>query len=434
MAKKKNYVELPAIELTGFGAVPEIQAENVERAQACEGYPSMCMMLVDVILRRADVVVFDYSSQMAAIKYQIDGLWHPMTAMDRESADAMLEAIKALGGGRPEERRVRQDMSFQVLYSAKKYKFRALSQGMKTGERVALYVDFKRPALESLADLGMREGMIKDLVTLMNTNKSLIVSSALKGEGTTSLWRAMLLASDLFTRDAYIIEDKSSNEPEVINVTRVTFDAAAGENAFSPMRGILLKEPHVIAFSDLTSGSLLNQFDDLIEKYSMQIFTRMAAKNVVESLVSIMALKPDLKKLAQNLSVILAMRVVRKLCTNCRQEFPPSEQMLKALGIPPGRVKKLYRSYLFRPGQMDEKGKEIPPCPVCYGTGFFGRTGLFECLKVDSGLRKLIAAGAGAQQIQKALGESQHVSMREEAVLLIAKGVTSTDEIQRIMK
>ncbi len=433
MAKKKVSVDLPPIVLEAFGTSPEEQSATLESAFELPGYPSMCMMLVDLILRRADIAVFDYSQNAVAIKYQIDGLWHPMAPMDRENGDFLLFSLKQIGGANPEERRARQEALFRGVYENRKFKFRCVSQGVSTGERVAIYVDFKRPALDTLSELGARAGIKDQLIPILNGDQKLVITAALPGEGHSLLWRATLGAADRFTRDFYVIEDQNQQEEEIINVGQVTFNSAKQEDAFTPMRGLLLRQPNVIAFSELSPPPILGKICNLIGEADIQAMSRIHAKSAVEALSKLMALQPDLKTFSECVGAILAMRVVRKLCEKCRLAFPPSAPLLKSLAIPPGRVRQLYRSNPFQAGLLDERGNELPPCSNCLGTGFFGRTGLFELLIPDASIRKAIAGNASATTLGQIIANSNNVSMREEAVLLIAKGVTSTEEIQRVL-
>ncbi|MEZ6094167.1 MAG: ATPase, T2SS/T4P/T4SS family [Pirellulaceae bacterium] len=433
MAKKKRQIELPDIELEAFGESREEKEMLLEVVQDEPGFPSMCMMLVDVILRRADLALFDFSPVGTAIKYQIDGIWHPMPAMGTEDADAMLRVVKQIGGANPDEMRARQESRFQCLYGKSRFKFRIISQGMKNGERIALYIDFKRPPMETLHELGMRESLIGKVTQTLNASNKLVVCAAMPGEGYTSLWRAILAASDRFTRDAYVVEDVVKQEPEVINVTQVTFDSRKGENSTSPMRALMLREPNTIAFADLPSNQVLNQICELSEKDEVQTFTRIHGKNAIDALARMIELKPDLGRLSRVLSGIIAMRVVRKLCTTCRLPFQPSPKLLHTLGIPPGRIRQLYRSNPYQDGQVAANGETLEPCRDCLGTGFLGRTGLFEFLEIDAPVAQAISQGASLAQLSQIVSMGKHVSMRDEAVLMAAKGITSLEEIQRVL-
>ncbi len=421
------------LEFEPAGSTADARKEVLAIAVDAPGFPSMCMMLVDLIVRRADVGVFDFTATGVNIRYQIDGLWHPMALLDRENGDSILAVLKHLAGMQYEERQARQDGSFKLLYASVKYKFRVVSQGVANGERVGVYVDFKRPPLEKLEELGIRPGLKSDLVPLLESDQGLVMSTAAPGEGYTSLWRGMLGACDRFLRDFYVLEEKSRVEPEVINIASVTYDEKASQNAFSDIRTLLLREPNVVAFAEIPNAEILNKIMELSENEEIMTLSRIHGKNAVDGLIRILALRPDCVRLAKNLKGLLAMRVLRKLCETCRVPFAPDNRLLENLGIPPGRVRNLYKALMYRPGEVDAKGQEIPPCPSCMGTGFKGRTGLFELLKMTDPIRNAIAAKIPVANLQETIANSGHVSMRDEAVLLVAKGTTSLEEVQRVL-
>lgn len=433
MSRVPDSFQAMPLEFEAAGQTAEERQNRLATVIEAPGFNSLCMMLVDLVVRRADVGVFDFTAQGVNIRYQIDGLWHPMAVMDLESGEMMLAALKHIAGMNYEERKARQDGSFKLLYNSVKYKFRVVSQGVAAGERVGVYVDFKRPPRETVEDLGMRSSMKPQLGALLEADHGLMLSAAMPGEGYTTLWRAMLNACDRFTRDFYVVEEKSRVEPEVINVTSVTYDEKLGQNPFSDMRGLLLREPQVVAFAEIPNVAVLNAIVELAENENLMTFSRLHGKNAVDALLRLLAMKPDLPKLAAQLSGILSMRILRKLCQTCRVGFTPDPRLLQSLGIPPGRIRLLYKAYIYQPGQLDPKGQEIPPCPTCMGTGFVGRTGLFELLKIDDPVRKAIASGKNLQALPQLIADSGHISMRDEAILLVAQGVTSLEEVQRVL-
>jgi type II secretory ATPase GspE/PulE/Tfp pilus assembly ATPase PilB-like protein len=431
MAKKQQY-ELPPIEFEPVGKTVDERQAIIDTVEPTEGFPMMTLMTVDLILRRADLAIFDYSAQAVSFRYQIDGLWVPMPGMDRESGDPMLASLKQMAGMNWQDRRNRQEGSFRALFEKKRYEFRVISQGVKTGERVAIYVGRKRDNLDNLTDMGMRDGMKAQISEILNGKEGMAVSSAMPGEGYTSCWRGLLSGGDRFLRDYYVIECEGKEEPEVINVNTVSYHAAG--NHFTPLPKLMLKEPHVLAFPDLADGSDLNQMSELCEKKGLLVLTRVQARNAAESITRLLAMNPDKKRLAANLRVVLNMRLVRKLCTKCRQPFPPSPQLLVKLGFPPGRVRQLYKPTIMRGDELDERGEPVPPCPVCYGTGYVGRTGVFEMFVIGDALRKAIASGESRpEQLQSLAIESGQASMQDELALMVARGVTSLEEMQRIL-
>ena len=92
------------------------------------------------------------------------------------------------------------------------------------------------------------------------------------------------------------------------------------------------------------------------------------------------------------------MRMIRKLCEECRVAFRPNPMLLQKLGIPPGRVNQIYRPFIYQPEMVDEDGKEIEMCTHCQGIGYFERTGIFEMLKLNDSIRELLLKSPNLNQ------------------------------------
>ncbi len=137
----------PPIEFTTAGDTPEEQTTNLKIVRPSPGFDPASELCAEAIIKDADVTVLDFSPQQVTVRFQIDGLWHAGTPMDREMGDYMLATLKQLAGVDYRERRERQTGNFASLYLKKKQKFKLVSQGIQTGERVALYLDYKRPPL-----------------------------------------------------------------------------------------------------------------------------------------------------------------------------------------------------------------------------------------------------------------------------------------------
>ena len=95
-------------------------------------------------------------------------------------------------------------------------------------------------------------------------------------------------------------------------------------------------------------------------------------------------------------------------------------------------MQKFYRPLPYQPGQLDQEENEIPPCDVCQGLGYVGRTGVFELLLMNPALKQALQMNPRVDNLTRVAEDSGHISMRDEAILLVAKGVTSLEEIQRV--
>ncbi len=426
---------IPPIEFTAAGATPQEQKTNLKIVKPSPGFEPATELVAEAIIKDADVTVLDFNPQQVVLRFQIDGLWHSGTPMDRETGDYLLATLKQLAGLDYRERRARQEGSFGTMYLKNRQKFKLVSQGIQSGERVALYLDYKRPPLDTAQQLGMRASMIKQLQPILNDPKTgMVLVSAVPGEGYTTAWRGVLDACDRLTRDYFVIEEKGQLEPEVINIYPVEFDPAKGENAMSPITQLLLKQPDVLAFPELSDGDLLNQIIDLSNKRRIPMFTRIPGKHCIDAMLRVLLLKPDVEKFAEILTCVVSMRLIRLLCETCKIGFQPHPTLLQKLGLPPGRVAQLYKPFVFQPGMVDENEKEIEPCPKCSGIGYRGRTGLFEMLVINPELRNALVHKPQAGQLSAIAKRHGHISMQMEGIVMVASGRTSVEELQRVLK
>ena len=423
------------LEITAAGETDEEKEVNLQMVQPSPGFEPAQELIVDAIIKDADVTVLDYTANQVNVRYQIDGLWHAGAPMDRESGDYMLATLKQISGMNYQERRARQEGSFATFFNKVRQKFKIVSQGIQTGERVALYLDYKRPPLESAEQLGMRSRMTAELKEILqNPETGVVLVSAVPGEGYTTAWRGVLDTCDRLTRDFFVMEEVGKNEPEVINIYPIDFDPAKGEDALSPVPQLLLREPDVLAFPEIPTGDLLNRIIDMGTEQKIPLYIRSPGKFCIDALLRLVALRPDIKKLSEHLDAIVCMRLIRLLCPDCKIGFQPHPSVLQRLGLPPGRVAQLFKPNIYQPGSVDEAGEEIEACPTCSGIGYRGRTGLFELLKMNDGMREALATKPRVDVLSQVAKQSGHVSMQMEGVVLIAKGVTSLEELQRVLK
>jgi len=397
----------------------------------------MTHFCVDIIVRDSTVTVMDFTKTTVNIRFQTDGIWQPGPSFEREDGDFMLATLKQLAGLDYRERRQRQEGSFKTLYQKRSQKFTIVSQGVKTGERVAINLDYKRPPMETAEELGMRAKMKKQVATTINDPelKNLLVVGYPNGNGYTSAWKGTIGCADRLTRDYYVIQPKGRGESEeVINIFPWEYDPEIGETPLSTIADLLLKQPDVLAFPDLDSGEVIDQIIDLSTNHSIPIFTRHPGKYCLDGLLRALSKKPDIKKFTNHLNAVVAMRMIRKLCDSCKIAFTPSPKLLHQLGLPQGRIAELYKPFVHHPDMVDEDENPIPPCPHCSGVGYKGRTGIFEFLQITDQLRTAIIQKPQLKYLQAVAEQGGHVSMKMEGIVLIAKGMTSIEELQRVLK
>ena len=433
MAYDEDYI--PPIQFTPAGDSEEEQSAVLKIVKPSPGFPRTAQILAEAIEKDSHTTVLDFTPQQVSIRFQIDGVWHPGTPMDRETGDYMLATLKKIAGLEYRERRARQEGKFKTLYLKNKQQVRVVSQGIKTGERVAIYLDWKKPPMETAEQQGMRRNMIAQLSQILEDPKTgMLLVSAIPGEGYTSAWRGVLGVCDRLTRDYFVIEEKNEVEEEVINIYSIEFDRSKGENALTPIPQLLLKQPDVLAFNELPDAKIIDGVVKLSQEKKLPVFARAPGKNALDGVLRLLALKPNVQELAKTIDAAVAMRLVRKLCDHCKISFKPHPNLLQKLGIPPNRIAEFFKPFVFQPGMLDEKEQEIEPCPQCHGIGYKGRTGIFELLKFNDELRKALVQTPRYDQLIAIAQRHGQITMQQEGIVLVARGLTSIEELQRILK
>ena len=176
-----------------------------------------------------------------------------------------------------------------------------------------------------------------------------------------------------------------------------------------------MKEPNVLAFNEIPDGPMLDQFNGIAKDQNIPLFLRAPGKNSLDTVLRVLSLKPDPAKFAELLKVVVCMRLIRKLCDNCKVGYQPHTQLLHNLGLPPGRVTELFKPFVFQPGMVDEEENEIEPCSDCGGIGYKGRTGVFETLAVNDQLRKAIVQKPQLDVLLNIARQNRHITIRQEA-------------------
>ena len=263
-----------------------------------------------------------------------------------------------------------------------------------------------------------------------------IISAPPNGGGLSTLYSCSLKETDRYMRDFVSIQDSSNLEAEVENVEVVTYNRALGESAEGILPSVLLKQPDVLVIPNIASKEALDVLIEQVLTEDRMTFVTVNAKDCAEALLRIAQLRPNMSQFAEATTMVLNQRLVRKLCTDCKQAYPPNPQLVQKLGLPPGRVSVFYREWQPPPPGEEPKKKKGEPdvCPTCNGGGYFERTGIFEMMLMNDHIRQALVQQPKLDVIRQISRKTGNRSLQEEAILLVAKGVTSINEIQRVMK
>jgi type II secretory ATPase GspE/PulE/Tfp pilus assembly ATPase PilB-like protein len=414
----------PPVRLAGRGADDDI-ANNARTMSVRQtpGIHDARKLLSQLLDRRAEGIMLDYGREEVSVKVLIDGVWHSDEPRNREKCDPVLVSLKTVAGLKPEDRKSKQKGPFLINFDGEDLDATLLSQGTTSGERAVIQIERQTSKYERYDEIGMRPKMEEQLKGLLEAERGFIVLSAPQASGLRTTSTVVLERMDRFLREFVAIEDQKRPYQEIENIPVVTYDASAGESPATKLRDVLLQEPEVLVVRDLVNKETLEKLCEEARK-NLLVLTTVRAKESVEALARIMSLKMDATQFAKTVTAVLNQRLIRRLCEECKEAYKPPPHVLKQLGVPQGRVEAFYR-----PPKEPEK-----VCPACQGVGYVGRTGLFELLVVGKTTRQALAARAKLDVLRQTARKDGMKTMQEEGVLLVVKGITSLEELQRVMK
>jgi type II secretory ATPase GspE/PulE/Tfp pilus assembly ATPase PilB-like protein len=424
--RKKKAGSEPPIKFMPKNELPEFD-ENTQ-----ELYNQTKLFIAAALASRAETLLLVLSTAGVAVQYVIDGIAHPAPGLERDMGATFMAMLKLVAGLDLNNRAPLQKGDFQIGYRQKKYKTDLITQLSQTGEQMVLKFDDGTPPPGDLIEAGMREQMAEQIKEMLKHYGFLLVSAPPHG-GFTTTFNATCRSMDRYVRNVCAIEDKNDSEKEVDNVPVTTYDSKAGEKPITILPKLLRTYPDVICIRKLSDGESVDLLCDQPEEERM-IIGGIAATDAVEALLRVLALKTSREKFAKAITASLSVRVVRLLCANCKQQYAPPPQLLQQLGLPPNRPIAFYRPGP-PPYPPNIKPEDAPTvCPVCNGIGYKGRSAIFELLVINDDMRKALLTAKNVAELNKVAKKGGHITMLEEGIVAAARGMTSIQEVLRVMK
>lgn len=441
MAKKpptelQPWQTAPQATLTPLVSDPSQQQAVLIQARQGTGHPVAIGQIGHALTARAIQIMLDYNASACVVRYMIDGQWEPGPELTRELGDAMLITLKQVCQLNPADRRSGQSGKCQAKLGKDKFMMTLKSQGTAQGERVLIRLDPEKIPFQRLEDLGMRDTMIEQFREALNSESSCVLVGAPRGAGLTTTWSVTLNAADRLIRDFQSLEPESEPELEVINVNPNLYGGSTGLSPSQLLHSMILKEPDVFVLPTIPDEATWVTALEQAAGKEKQVIARYPANTAVEACARIVAQYPKgAKHFAATVKAVLNQRLVRRLCEDCKQGYQPTPQLLQKLGIPPGRVTTLYQQFVMPPieQQVDAKGKPapIPPCAKCQARGYLGRLGIFELFKPGPKFRAALLKTTDLAELTKIAQAEGHRGLQSEAILAVARGLTTLDEIKR---
>ena len=418
----------PPVGLIPMGAEQDLlNKSNLLAAKLSPGFVVVREVLYDAIKRHADKIILDYTPEMVSVRLEIDGVWHDAGNRDRETADPMLVVLKKISNLQIDDRRSRQKGNFGTAYRGGKQTWNFGSQGTKTGERAVLQLRTENGKPRVLEDLGMRPKLVEELRGLLNMPSGMLLFSAIPGGGLSTTLAASLFAADRFIRHFVTFEEQSHSKIEIDNIEVNTYRKVDGQSAVEDLLRLVRTEPDAVVIPNLNDRQIIEVLCQQATRQGRLIMGTICAKEAVESLLCILALKVPVEQFAPAIRAVVNQRLIRKLCNACKEAYNPPLDLVQKLGLPTHRVDTFYR-------EPQNRTEEDDICNKCGGIGYLGRTAIFEFLIVDDLIREALTKQPKIEVLRRVARQGGNRSLQEEGIVLVARGITSLSELQRVLK
>lgn len=400
--------------------------EELERGeQAIEGfrgddetYRHPVVRLVDALLadatkRGASDIHFEPEEGFLRIRYRIDGVLRQVRSLHNKYWPAISVRLKVAAGMNIAETRAPQDGRISRTVAGRMIDFRVASQPTQHGENFVLRVLDRSKGITPLEELDMDPGILAAIKLMVARPEGIILVTGPTGSGKTTTLYSILSHLNRESVNIMTLEDPVEYPLPMIRQSAIGQSNKMGFG--DGIRSLMRQDPDIILVGeirDLDTASMAFRaamtghqvFSTLHTNSAVGVFPRLADIGVSAELIT------------GNLIGIVAQRLIRKLCPDCREPYQPGEVERAMLGLSDADTVQLYRP---------------TGCPSCEHQGYRGRTAIIEALKMDPVLDELVAKRASVHQIEETARENGFRSLADAGMRRVLDGTTSLDEVAR---
>lgn len=371
-------------------------------------------MIEQAARQRASDIHIEALERKVRVRFRIDGVLYEKFHYDIQMLPAIIARLKILGGMDISEKRKPQDGSIFIMIDRKEYDIRVSILPTVHGEKCVMRLAQKKALNKDKKELGFSTeelGLFENI--LKNQNGMILVTGPTGSGKSTTLYTAL---SELNREDVNIITVEDPVEADIDGINQVQVNPKADLTFASALRSILRQDPDIIMIGEIRD----RETAEIAVQASMTghlVVSTLHTNSAASTLTRLMDMGVESYLLADSMVGVIAQRLVRKLCPHCRQKYPVQGREKEFLHIREDEVIELYQAV---------------GCPMCNGTGYTGRTGIYEIMRVSPALRQIISKGGNAEQIREQALKEGMKTIQMSAIEQVRTGITSFAEMLRV--
>jgi general secretion pathway protein E len=426
--RKKEDKELPnQVGIIGKGGAqfPPPVAEDPQRP----AFDAVQQALAEPLRKGAELITIAPADNGVGVRYQVDGMDYKGAMIERATGAAAISLLKAAAGLDVNDKRKPQRTTIRLAMDGKKREFRMDTAGNNAGEAARLLLDPKKRHDIKLDALGFTPAQMTVVKRLVKEDRRGVVLVATpKAMGLSTVLYSIMDAHDAFVEHLHTIERDPEIDLTGITQNKVPLGATGPEEA-KIVDWVISQMPDVIMVNRVDDPKSAN---DLAEYGAeKRVYVGLRAGSTFEALAQWRRLVGNDKLAVRNLELVIAGRVIRKLCMACKVSYAPDPAVVRKLNLSPEKAATLFqaRTQPLR----DPKGNPVP-CEFCMDLRYKGRVGVFETLVVDEDVRTVLSGGGSENALKAVFRKQKGKYLQEEGLSLVESGDTSVQEVLRVLK
>ncbi|NTU72945.1 type II/IV secretion system protein [Candidatus Roizmanbacteria bacterium] len=373
---------------------------------------------------RASDIHIEPEETKTRVRYRIDGILQEKLTLPKSIHESLASRIKIISEMKIDEKRIPQDGRFSFKLGNDEIDLRVNTLPIVNGEKIVMRLLRKTGGLPTLSELGLRGNQFRDLEEGVSKPYGIILVTGPTGSGKTTTLYSIL--TRLNTTSVNIVTLEDPVEYQIAGINQVQINAQAGLTFATGLRSFLRQDPNIILVGEIRDTET-TQLAIQAALTGHLVFSTLHTNDAATAIPRLIDLGGEPFLIASVLNASIAQRIVRRICTYCKEQYEPTEEMKSNIStvledILPKQYKDGTPIRLFR-------GRG---CNECNNTGYIGRIAIFEVLKISPAVNRMILQNLSAKDIENQARKEGLIIMKQDGYLKALEGLTTIEEVLRV--
>lgn len=394
--------------------VPEAAADHPEDEEMTQPIIRFVNTMIEqaVIMKASDIHI-EPQEKVLRIRFRVDGHLNLYMETGADLASAIVSRIKYIGGMNIAEKRIPQDGRINYKIGKREIDLRISILPSVYGEKVVIRITTALGLVMNKEGIGFLPENLQKFDALLKNNHGIILVTGPTGSGkSTTLYTAI---KEIMREDINIVTVENPVEMIIPNITQVEVNEKAGLTFPTVLRSILRQDPDVVMVGEIRDRETA-EIATSVAITGHLVFSTLHTYDAASSVIRLVDMGTEPYMVSSAVIGIVAQRLVRTLCPQCKEEYTPDGSELKLLGLDPGSNIRLYKAH-------------ANGCPLCNGKGYRGRTAIHEIMPVTNAIKKDINTNASVDVIRETAIREGMITLDENLKRIVIEGKTSVEEM-----